>query len=53
MSQPQGFEDPIFPNYVYKLHKVIYGLKQVLRAWFVTFTNALLQMDFTKPRADT
>ncbi|KAL8090175.1 hypothetical protein AgCh_039587 [Apium graveolens] len=27
VPQPPGFEDPEFPNFVYKLHKALYGLK--------------------------
>jgi hypothetical protein len=27
-EQSPGFEDPKFPNHVYKLQKVLYGLKQ-------------------------
>ena len=27
VKQPPGFEDPNFPNHVYKLDKALYGLK--------------------------
>jgi hypothetical protein len=27
VEQPLGFEDEEYPNYVYKLHKSLYGLK--------------------------
>ncbi|GJY26579.1 putative ribonuclease H-like domain-containing protein [Tanacetum coccineum] len=30
--QPSGFEDPEFPNKVYKVEKALYGLHQALRA---------------------
>jgi hypothetical protein len=33
MEQPLGFEDKEYPNYVYKLHKTLYELKQAPRAW--------------------
>ena len=32
VKQPPGFENPKFPNRVYKLQKALYGLKQVPRA---------------------
>ena len=32
MVQPQGYVDPSCPNHVCLLHKVLYGLKQALRA---------------------
>jgi hypothetical protein len=34
VRQPPGFENPKYPNRVYKLSKVLYGLKQAPRAWY-------------------
>nr|GEY44564.1 ribonuclease H-like domain-containing protein [Tanacetum cinerariifolium] len=33
VCQPPGFEDPDFPNKVYKVEKALYGLHQAPRAW--------------------
>nr|GEU36114.1 hypothetical protein [Tanacetum cinerariifolium] len=33
VCQPQGFEDPEFPDRVYKVEKTLYGLHQAPRAW--------------------
>ncbi|GJU61405.1 ribonuclease H-like domain-containing protein [Tanacetum coccineum] len=33
VCQPLGFEDPEFPDKVYKVEKVLYGLHQAPRAW--------------------
>jgi hypothetical protein len=34
VQQPPGFEDSKKPNHVYKLSKVLYGLKQTPCAWY-------------------
>ena len=34
MWNPPSFENPKFPNRVYKLQKALYGLKQTPRAWY-------------------
>lgn len=46
MQQPLGFEDSTHPEYVCKLHKAIYDLKQALRAWFDKFSSYLLGFGF-------
>ncbi|KAJ9547447.1 LOW QUALITY PROTEIN: hypothetical protein OSB04_019990 [Centaurea solstitialis] len=39
VCQPSGFEDPKFPNRVYKLKKALYGLHQASRAWYDTLVE--------------
>jgi hypothetical protein len=34
VEQPPGFEDDRYPDHVYKLSKVLYGLKRAPRAWY-------------------
>jgi hypothetical protein len=53
VEQPLGFEDPRFPNHVYKLHKALYGLKQAPRAWYECLKNFLLKNDFIMGKADS
>ena len=52
VSQPPGFEDPNFPDYVYYLLKALYGLKQAPRAWYETLSKFLLDNHFTRGTVD-
>ncbi|GKV22189.1 hypothetical protein SLEP1_g32074 [Rubroshorea leprosula] len=53
VEQPPSFEDPSYPNHVYKLSKALYGLKQALRAWYERLSSFLLANGFSRGRVDT
>ncbi|GKA22725.1 putative ribonuclease H-like domain-containing protein [Tanacetum coccineum] len=46
--QPLGFEDPDFPDRVYKVEKALYGLHQAPRVWYETLSTYLLDNGFQK-----
>ncbi|GJR43712.1 putative reverse transcriptase, RNA-dependent DNA polymerase [Tanacetum coccineum] len=46
VCQPSGFEDPDFPDKVYKVEKALYGLHQAPRAWYETLSTYLLENGF-------
>nr|GEU37418.1 putative ribonuclease H-like domain-containing protein [Tanacetum cinerariifolium] len=48
VCQPPGFEDPDYPDKVYKVVKALYGLHQAPRAWYKTVANYLLEMELCK-----
>nr|GEV33042.1 copia protein [Tanacetum cinerariifolium] len=52
VCQPLGFEDPDYPDKVYKVVKALYGLYQALRAWYETLANYLLENGFQKGKID-
>ncbi|BBN67607.1 transposable element gene [Prunus dulcis] len=52
MHQPQGYEDPAYPEYVCKLKKSLYGLKQAPRAWNAKFTGYLPALGFKLSHSD-
>lgn len=52
MTQPPGFVDPSRPDYVCKLLKAIYGLRQAPRAWFEHMKSFLISAGFVQSLAD-
>ena len=53
MSQPSGYNHPLYPNHVCKLQKAIYRLKQAPRAWFFRLSTKLLELGFHGSRSDS
>jgi hypothetical protein len=45
VKQSLGFEDPNFPNHIYKLQKALYGLKQAPRACMSALRNSYSNKD--------
>jgi hypothetical protein len=43
IRQSPGFENPKYPNRVYKLLKTLYGLKQAPRTWYARLKTFLLE----------
>ncbi|GKD46441.1 putative ribonuclease H-like domain-containing protein [Tanacetum coccineum] len=52
VCQPPGFEDPEFPDRVYKVEKALYGLHQAPRAWYETLSTYLLDNGFQRGQID-
>ncbi|GJW71706.1 putative ribonuclease H-like domain-containing protein [Tanacetum coccineum] len=52
VCQPPGFEDPDFPDKVYKVEKALYGLHQVPRSWYETLSTYLLDNRFQRGKID-
>nr|GEX85069.1 putative ribonuclease H-like domain-containing protein [Tanacetum cinerariifolium] len=47
-----GFEDPNYPDKVYKVVKALYGLHQAPRAWYETLANYVLENGFQRGKID-
>nr|GEY46864.1 retrovirus-related Pol polyprotein from transposon TNT 1-94 [Tanacetum cinerariifolium] len=52
VCQPPGFEDPEYPDKVYKVVKALYGLHQAPRAWYETLATYLLENGFQRGTID-
>nr|GEU38988.1 retrovirus-related Pol polyprotein from transposon TNT 1-94 [Tanacetum cinerariifolium] len=52
VCQTLGFEDPDFPDKVYKVKKALYGLHQAPRAWYETLSTYLLDNGFYRENID-
>ncbi|GKE25579.1 retrovirus-related pol polyprotein from transposon TNT 1-94 [Tanacetum coccineum] len=52
VKQPPGFESSEFLDYVCKLDKALYKLKQAPRAWYETLSTFLIQNKFARGRID-
>nr|GEW00935.1 putative ribonuclease H-like domain-containing protein [Tanacetum cinerariifolium] len=52
VCQPPGFEDPDFPDKVYKVEKALCGLHQAPRAWYETLSTYLLDNGFHRGKID-
>ncbi|GKA54287.1 uncharacterized mitochondrial protein-like protein [Tanacetum coccineum] len=52
VCQPPGYEDPDFPDRVYKVEKALYRLHQAPRAWYETLPTYLLNNGFQRGKCD-
>ncbi|GKE55233.1 putative ribonuclease H-like domain-containing protein [Tanacetum coccineum] len=52
VCQPPAFEDPQFPDKVYKVEKALYGLHQAPKAWYETLSTFLIENGFRRGTID-
>ncbi|GKC79856.1 putative ribonuclease H-like domain-containing protein [Tanacetum coccineum] len=52
VCQPPGFEDPDYPDKVYKVVKALYSLHQAPRAWYEILAKYLLDNGFQRGKID-
>jgi hypothetical protein len=52
VKQYLGFENPKYPNHVYKLLKALYGLKQAPIAWYDRLKSFLLEHGYVMGSVD-
>nr|GEX83272.1 uncharacterized mitochondrial protein AtMg00810-like [Tanacetum cinerariifolium] len=52
VCQPPRFEDPDYPDKVYKVERALYGLHHAPKSWYETLTKYLLDNGFRKGKID-
>jgi hypothetical protein len=52
LCSPLDFENPKYPDRVYKLSKTLYGLKQAPRAWYTRLKTFLLEHGYVMGSVD-
>jgi hypothetical protein len=52
VRQPQGFENPKYPDRVYKLSKALYRLKQASRVWYSRLKAFFLEHGYVMGSVD-
>ena len=52
VEQPPEFVDRKYPNYVFKLKKALYGLRQAPRAWYDKLSQFPLNNGFSRSKVD-
>jgi hypothetical protein len=52
VRKPPGFENPKYPDRVYKVLKVLYGLKQAPRTWYARLKTFLLEHGYVMESVD-
>ena len=53
VDQLPRFEDPRYPNHVYRLSKALYELKQAPRSWYERLRDFLIEKGFTIGKVNT
>jgi hypothetical protein len=53
VEEPPGFESEGYPNHVYRLYKVLYGLNQASGAWYECLRDFLIENGFMIGKADS
>ena len=53
VEQPPGFEDDKHPDWIFRLNKALYGLKEAPRAWYEKLSSFLIAHGYDRGHVDT